>query len=155
MVRLFFGAQAMRLLSIHCRPGWIFCLLIGLGLAGCNNAANTTPVVQPERLTKTLFTEKLGVFLVYAALKAGRPSEFELHLTNLAEGTPVARAEVTLQLRAKNNQAGTTIKAQASSTTGVYTVPVTFPKPGEYDIECELKHEHLSGRLTLTDFDVE
>ena len=130
-------------------------LLAAACLAACSRAHSNTPAAETERLTKTVFTEKLGAYLVYAPLKVGQPSNFALHLTDLAEGTPVGGAEITLNARAKSTQAATQFKAAASDTTGVYIAQVSLPKAGEYYIECEIKHTKFSGRLTLTDFDVE
>lgn len=142
------------------RRSWSWFLLIlcaGL-LAACSSAASEPTAEQDhaaERLTKTVFAEKLGAYLVYSPLKAGKPNTFALHLTDLAEGSPVAKAEVTFNLRAKGNQAATTFKAQPSETVGVYTTEVTLPKAGEYYAEIQLNHPQFSGRLTMTDFDVE
>jgi hypothetical protein len=126
--------------------------------SACSGASSNTLAVENaegERLSKTVFTEKLGAYLVYSPLKAGKPSDFALHLTDLDEGTPVAKAEVTLNLRFKSNQASTAFKAQASETTGVYTSQVVLPKSGEYYVEFQISHPKFSGRLTMTEFKVD
>jgi hypothetical protein len=107
---------------------------MALSFSACSRASSNTLAVEnanDERLSKTVFTEKLGAYLVYSPLKAGQPSDFALHLSDLDEGAPVAKAEVTLNMRSKNNQAATAFKAEASETTGVYTAQVTLPKAGE------------------------
>jgi hypothetical protein len=136
----------------------VLALIMASSFSACSRASSNTLAVENaegERLSKTVFTEKLGAYLVYSPLKAGQPSEFALHLTDLDEGTPVAKAEVTLNMRSKNNQAATTFKAQASVTTGVYTSQVAAPKAGEYYVEFQISHPKFSGRLTMTDFEVE
>jgi hypothetical protein len=128
------------------------------GLSACSNAASKTTDGKEKkaaRLSKTVFAEKLGAYLIYSPLKAGKPGDFALHLTDLGEGTPVAKAEVTLNVRSKGNQAATTFKAQASEEAGIYTAQVTLPKAGEYYIEVQINHPQFRGRLTMTDFDVE
>lgn len=133
-------------------------LLATLCFSACSRASSSTPAVEnakAEKLSKTIFTEKLGAYLVYSSLKAGKPSDFALHLTDLDEGTPVAKAEVTFNARSKGNQAATPFKAQASETTGVYTSQVALPRAGEYYVEFQVNHPKFSGRLTMTDFDVE
>jgi hypothetical protein len=147
----------------HLRRSWLAVLsasvlLVTSSFLACSRASSNTLAVEnakDERLSKTVFTEKLGAYLVYSSLKAGQPSDFALHLTDLDEGTPVAKAEVTLNVRAKSNQAATTFKAQASETTGVYTSQVALPKAGEYYVEFQISHPKFSGRLTMTDFEVE
>lgn len=133
-------------------------ILCSFLFAACSSAASKNAAEndhETERLTKTVFAEKLGAYLVYSPLKAGKSSTFALHLTNLGEGTPVAKAEVTLNLRSKGNQAATTFKAKASETVGVYTAEVALPQAGEYYAELQINHPQFSGRLTMTDFDVE
>jgi len=58
-------------------------------------------------------------------------------------------------VRSKSDQAATTFKAQESETTGVYTSQIAAPKAGEYYVEFQISHPKFSGRLTMTDFDVE
>jgi YtkA-like len=133
-------------------------LLTASSFSACSRASSNTLAVENaegERLSKTVFTENLGAYLFYSPLKAGKPSDFALHLTDLDEGTPVAKAEVTLNLRSESNQAATTFKAQASETTGVYTSQVALPKAGEYYVEFQISHPKFNGRLTMTDFEVE
>jgi len=147
----------------HLRRSWLAILsasvlLMTSSFSACSRASSNTLNVEnakDERLSKTVFTEKLGAYLVYSPLKAGKSSDFALHLTDLDEGTPVANAEVTLNPRAKSNQAATTFKAKASETTGVYTLQITLPQPDEYYIEFQINHLKFNGRLTMTDFDVE
>lgn len=133
-------------------------ILCSFLFAACSSAASKNTAEkdhEEERLTKTVFAEKLGAYLIYSPMKAGASSVFALHLTDLSEGTPVAKAEVTFNLRAKGNQAATIFKAKASETVGVYTAEVALPKAGEYYAEIQIAHPQFSGRLTMTDFDVE
>jgi YtkA-like len=148
-------AQGIQLSLWRC---FLYCLLAGLSLTACSRAVSN-PVSPNEagakQLSKTVFTEKVGAYLVYQPLKPGKPSEFALHLTDLAEGTPIGQAEVSLTVRAKAGQSPTQIKAEAGKTAGIYLAQVTLPKAGEYDIEFEIKHAKFTGRLTVTDFDAE
>jgi hypothetical protein len=150
-------------LSSHLRRIWrailpVLALLAASSFSACSRASSNTLAVENakgERLSKTVFTEKLGAYLVYSQLKTGQPSDFALRLTDLDEGTPVPKAEVMLNVRSKINQAATTFKAQSSETTGVYTSQVALPKAGEYYVEFQISHPRFSGRLTMTDFEVE
>ncbi len=132
-----------------------FLLLAAGGLSACTRAVSNAPAGDAGRLSKTVFAEKLGAYLVYAPLKAGRPSEFALHLTDLTEGTPVDKAEIALTAKSKGTQSATAVSAKAGETTGVYAAQVTLPKAGEYYVEIQIRHPKFSGRLTMTDFEVE
>jgi hypothetical protein len=130
-------------------------LFMASSFSACSRASSNTLAIENERLSKTVFTEKLGAYLIYSPLKAGKPSDFALHLTDLDEGTPVAKAEITLNARSKSNQAVTTFRAEASETAGVYTSQVTLPRPDEYYVEFQINHPKFSGRLTMTNFEAE
>jgi hypothetical protein len=57
-------------------------LLVTSSFSACSRASSNTLAVEnakDERLSKTVFTEKLGAYLVYSPLKAGQPSDFALH----------------------------------------------------------------------------
>jgi hypothetical protein len=61
-------------------------LLAALISSSCSRASNYKLAVEnanDERLSKTVFTEKLGAHLVYSPLKVDQPSDFALHLTDL------------------------------------------------------------------------
>ena len=73
---------------------WLLCcLLASCFLTACSRATGNTTQAEAKPLSHTVFTEKVGAYLVYQPLKAGQPSEFALHLTDHAEGTPVGQAE--------------------------------------------------------------
>ena len=57
---------------------------------------------EEEALARTEFTERIENFFEYGPLKAGKPSQFLIHLTDLSDGAPVEQAEVTLTVRAKS-----------------------------------------------------
>jgi hypothetical protein len=144
----------------HLRRSWsvivpMLALFMASGFSACSRVSSNTLAIENERLSKTVFTEKLGAYLIYSPLKAGKPSDFALHLTDLDEGTPVAKAEITLNARSKSNQAVTTFRAEASETAGVYTSQVTLPRPDEYYVEFQINHSKFSGRLTMTNFEAE
>ncbi len=105
---------------------------------------------------RTEFTERIENFFEYQSLKAGKPSQFRIHLTDLSDGSPVEQAEVTLTIR---GEAGGTqqsqMKARVGKVAGIYVADVTIPLRGAYDIEFHIKNNKLDERLALTAFKVE
>jgi 5-hydroxyisourate hydrolase-like protein (transthyretin family) len=132
-------------------------LLVALGLAACGaRQPAETKAEEEEAIARTEFTARIENFFEYEPLKAGKPSQFLIHLTDLSDGAPVEQAEVTLTMRAKGSD--TTIgqtKAKVGKVTGIYVAEVSLPKAGNYDIEFHVKNAKLDERLPLSDFKVE
>jgi len=108
-----------------------------------------------DAIARTEFTERIENFFEYEPLKAGKPSQFRLHLTDLSDGSPVEHAEVTLTVRSKAGESAGQAKARIGKVTGIYVTELNIPKPGNYDIEFRIKNNKLDERLPLADFKVE
>lgn len=139
--------------------GLAMILLVGAcALSGCGRAAKpaASAEAEEEALARTEFTERIENFFEYEPLKAGKPSQFRIHLTDLSDGSPVEQAEVTLTIRAKGGGAhATQTKARIGKVTGIYVADVAIPQRGAYDIEFHIKNNKIGERLPLTDFKVE
>lgn len=137
---------------------WSLCLLLllaPLGLAGCGSGATDQHTEEEEEaLARTEFTDRIENFFEYAPLKAGKPSQFLIHLTDLTDGSPVEKAEVTLVTRTKAGAEVLETKARVGKVTGIYVAEVALPSAGTYDIEFRVKNEKLDERLALADFEV-
>jgi 5-hydroxyisourate hydrolase-like protein (transthyretin family) len=120
-------------------------------------AAPSEPeAAEPETIARTEFTEQIENFFEYEALKAGKPSVFRIHLTDLRDGSPVEKAEVTLTARqTAASAAAAEITARVGKVTGIYVAELTLPSAGAYDIEFRVKNAKLDERLPLTGFMVE
>jgi len=132
-------------------------LLLALFLLqfGCNRTQPAAEVHEEEALSRTEFTERIENFFEYDPLKAGKPSQFLIHLTDLSDGTPVEKAEVTLVTRAKDGGEVMQTKARVGKVTGIYVADVSIPSRGDYDIEFHVKNAKLDERMALKDFKVE
>lgn len=110
---------------------------------------------EEEAEARTEFTTRIENFFEYEPLKAGKPSQFLIHLTDLSDGTPVEKAEVTLTAQAKSGAAVERITARVGKVTGIYVADVRLAQAGAYDIEFRVKNAKLDERMPLTDFKVE
>jgi hypothetical protein len=131
-------------------------LLLVLVLTGCTGETEPVEDGEEETLARTEFTQRIENFFEYTPLRSGDPSAFLIHLTDLADGTPVAQAEVELsvyRLGTDDQVASTT--AQIGRVTGIYVAEVLVPVPGVYDIEFRVRNERLDERMLLTGFEVE
>src|SRR5687768_630059 len=122
---------------------------------GCSRGQPAAEEHEEEALSRTEFTNRIENFFEYDPLKAGKPSQFLIHLTDLSDGTPVEKADVTLNVRSKGGAEVGRVKAKVGKVTGIYVAEVSIPNPGDYDIEFRVKNEKLDERLPLTDFKVE
>jgi 5-hydroxyisourate hydrolase-like protein (transthyretin family) len=138
------------------RSIWLFSLLLTFAaLSACSSAPKQEAEHEEEALSRTEFTERIENFFEHDPLKAGKPSQFLIHLTDLSDGTPVEKAEVTLITRAKGGGEVMQTKARVGKVTGIYVADVSIPNRGDYDIEFQVKNEKLDERMSLKDFKVE
>jgi 5-hydroxyisourate hydrolase-like protein (transthyretin family) len=109
-----------------------------------------------EAIARTEFTDRIENFFEYEPLHAGKPSQFRIHLTDLTDGSPVEKAEVSLTVRRPRESAAVVeTTAKIGKVTGIYVADLTIPQPGEYDIEFHIRNAKLDERLSLSDFKVE
>ena len=139
-------SRSLRLLSVA------FAALL---FAACGSSTKQEPEHEVEALARTEFTERIENFFEYDPLKAGQASQFLIHLTDLTDGTPVEKAEVTLITRAKGGAEVMQTKARVGKVTGIYVADVSIPSKGDYDIEFHVKNAKIDERMALTDFKVE
>jgi 5-hydroxyisourate hydrolase-like protein (transthyretin family) len=138
------------------RSVWVFSLLLTfVALSACSSAPKQEAEHEEEALSRTEFTERIENFFEHDPLKAGKPSQFLIHLTDLSDGAPVEKAEVTLITRAKGGGEVMQTKARVGKVTGIYVADVSIPNRGDYDIEFQVKNEKLDERMSLKDFKVE
>jgi hypothetical protein len=120
------------------------------------NASSPAPNAEPEALSRTEFTDRLENYFEYEPLHAGKPSQVRIHLTDLSDGSPVEKAEVSLTVRLKGG--GDTVArttARVGKVTGIYVAELNIPRSGQYDVEFSIKNVKLDERLPLSDFKVE
>ena len=138
------------------RSVWVFSLLLTfVALSACSSAPKQEAEHEEEALSRTEFTGHIENFFEHDPLKAGKPSQFLIHLTDLTDGAPVEKAEVTLITRTKDGGEVMQTKARVGKVTGIYVADVSIPSRGDYDIEFQVKNEKLNERMPLKDFKVE
>lgn len=122
-------------------------------VAGCQGPKPPEATKEPETLSRTEFTERIENFFEHDPLTPGKPSRFLIHLTDLSDGSPVEKAEVTLTLRPPGGGgAGTATRARVGRVTGIYVAEITVPGPGSHTIEFHVKNAKVDERMTLADF---
>jgi len=130
----------------------MFCATVVLGLIVACRREPTAGKQPVEMIARTEFTERIENFFEYEPLAPGKPSPFLIHLTDLSDGAPVEKAEVTLTVRPESAERGFEAKAKVGRVTGIYVAEVTVPAPGRYTIEFRVKNAKLDERMVLADF---
>lgn len=121
--------------------------------AACRGPQPPEAAKEAETLSRTEFTERIENFFEYDPLAPGKPSRFLIHLTDLSDGSPVEKAEVTLTVRpAGGGGTGTARTARVGRVTGIYVAEVSVPESGGYTIEFHIRSQKLDERMTLADF---
>ena len=139
-----------------CRRSRLFILVVAVVVfASCSSRQQSQAEQEEETLARTEFTDRIENFFEYEPLKAGKPSQFLIHLTDLSDGTPVEKAEVTLITRTTGGNEVMQTKARVGKVTGIYVADVAIPSSGDYEIEFRIKNAKLDEQLPLTDFKVE
>jgi len=126
-------------------------------IAGCSKPTPSAAVpAEAEALSRTEFTDRVENYFEYEPLRSGKPSQVRIHLTDLSDGSPVERAEVTLAVRPKGSSApAVQATSRIGKVTGIYVAELTVPNAGEYDIEFHIKNDKLDERMPLSNFKVE
>lgn len=138
------------------RRVWVFSFILAVVvISGCSSSPKQEVEHEEEALARTEFTDRIENFFEYDPLKAGKQSQFLIHLTDLSDGTPVENAEVTLTTRAKGGAEVMQTKARVGKVTGIYVADVAIPSRGDYEIEFHVKNAKVDERLPLSDFKVE
>jgi len=125
-------------------------------LASCSRPA-PPPVAEtePEALSRTEFTNRVENFFEYEPLRAGKASQVRIHLTDLSDGSPVEKAEVTLTVSPQGSASSIVqTTSRIGKVTGIYVAELTVPKQGTYNIEFRIKNSKLDERMPLSDFKV-
>ncbi len=147
--------------KIQSEPIWtaaMTLLICACALGGCSRsgAKSQAEADEEEAIARTEFTGRIENFFEYQPLKAGKASQFLIHLTDLSDGSPVEKAEVKLTIHAKGSGASAVeTTAKVGKVTGIYVAEVNVAKAGDYDIEFHVKSSKLDERMPLTDFKVE
>ena len=132
-------------------------LVLTVVIAGCTKTdAPKSPSPEPEALSRTEFTQRIENYFEYEPLRSGKASPVRIHLTDLSDGSPVEKAEVTLTVRPKGSETQIVqTTSRIGKVTGIYVAELTVPRPGDYDIEFHIKNAKLDERLPLSNFKVE
>lgn len=131
---------------------WLWCTTAMVLLVGACRREPTVSTQPLQTESRTEFTERIENFFEYQTLTPGKPAEFLIHLTDLSDGTPVEKADVTLTVRPERDGRSVEAKAKVGRVTGIYVAEVSVPAPGRYVIEFHVKNAKIDERMVLDGF---
>ena len=132
--------------------------LSSFSIASCSKPPAPAPAAEAETeaIARTEFTNRVENYFEYEPLRSGKPAQVRIHLTDLSDGSPVEKAEVTLAVRPRgSSEVLARTASRIGKVSGIYVAELQIPKPGEYDIEFHIKNDKLDERMASSDFKVE
>jgi cobalt-zinc-cadmium efflux system membrane fusion protein len=123
----------------------------GLSVNVCNRASSPAERAEDElpTLDVTHWTEKTELFMEYPPLVAGQPALFAIHLTRLADFTPVSAGQATVEFTPESGGTAKTLVGPKPSRPGAFRVEEAPPPPGRYRWALVLEAPDLSDRHEL------
>lgn len=138
----------MRLFRVFC--AWP--LVAALVACGAPPPAEA-PAVEDEApaIAVTTWTDRSEVFMEYPPLVAGDTVRFAVHVTNLADFSPVREGRLAVRFEGETIER---FEVDAPSTPGIFGVDVTVPAARRYQLAVEIQgpgftDEHRIGAVTV------
>ena len=102
-------------LRLQERSYYCFLIFSIISTIACGSPAKPEAEANEEPLARTKFTNRIENFFEYAPLRAGKPSQFLIHLTDLSDGTPVEKADVPLTIRKAGGGQASEVKSKVGA----------------------------------------
>jgi membrane fusion protein, heavy metal efflux system len=106
---------------------------------------------EPPAVDVTAWTDRTELFMEYPPLVAGAQVRFAIHLTDLADFSPVREGRVVVRFEGEMIER---FEVEGPSTPGIFGVDVTVPAARRYQLAVELhgarlSDEHRVGAVTV------
>ncbi len=132
----------------------LYCIVnvvAGVSACGSNPAPTPPPPEDPPAIAVTGWTDRTELFMEHPPLVAGEHARFAIHLTSLADFSPLREGRVVVRFE------GETIdrfEVEGPSTPGIFGVDVNVPAARRYQLAVEvhapgLTDEHRVGAVTV------
>lgn len=126
-------------------------LVTVVSMTGCTRQDDAVQGVGAELPTSdvTHWTEKTELFMEYPPLVAGRTALFAVHLTRLADFTPIDSGQATVEFTPESGGQPTVLVGSKPSRPGAFRVEDVPPAPGRYRWALVLDAPGLADRHDL------
>ena len=121
----------------------------GSGAPGGGTAGTSASRAEPQTLDVTHWTNATELFMEYPPLVAGQKALFAVHLTKLADFTPVTAGRARLEFTPVSGGAVTALAGPPPSRPGAFRVEEVPPPAGRYTWALVLEAPDLSDRHEL------
>jgi cobalt-zinc-cadmium efflux system membrane fusion protein len=134
--------------------GLVVVALAALITSGCSRKAEEPPASEPPSLDVTHWTDKSELFMEYPPLVAGQSALFAVHLTRLADFTPVTAGQARVEFTPAGGGQPTVLVGPQPSRPGAFRVEGPPPAAGRYRWALVLNAPDLSDRHDLGEIQV-
>lgn len=125
----------------------ILAILVGAGCGSGEEEAAQEAHEHGSGTAVTIWSDSTELFFEYPPMIAGDTGEpWAIHVTRLADYSPISEGVLTLAFRGPNGQVFTTT-SQAPARPGIYTPSPQLPEPGTYDLVMDIDGPRLTDRV--------
>lgn len=127
-------------------------LALTTAIAACRSVPPAEPPAAEERpsYAVTTWTDKTELFMEYPPLVTGEMARFAVHLTDLADFSPLRDGRVVVRFEGETIQR---FEVDGPSTPGIFGIDIKVPAPRRYQVAVELhgqlSDEHRIGAVTV------
>ncbi len=130
----------------------IFAFMLTMLISGCAHKHDEIKE-EHEPIKKTVWTEKLEIFIEYDKPLVGGDTGFLLHLTNLKDFSPVSEGILSLKFAPELGEP-ITLSIPTPESPGIYRASVVFEQKGHYALTASFEDKAFSDRFVIKDIDV-
>lgn len=125
-------------------------LLLGGALVGCGGGSSGPEIeAAPPGGSVTLWTDSTELFMEYPGLIVGRPSKFNVHLTDLTDFAPLRSGKVTFRFDPEGGGEGFTVVQEAPRAPGIYGPSPEFPRPGVWNLTITVESPQARDTIAV------
>jgi membrane fusion protein, heavy metal efflux system len=139
--------------------GSLAAICLALGAASCqpSDPATTGDAAPADAthhsVTVTQFQDGLCLFIDYPQLQAGLGAKFAVHLTSLADGSPIDEGSVSVEFQSDGGEAKKAVASEMEKP-GLFLPVMTFTQPQKLQWTLTWQSEARSVRFVLPDTEV-
>ncbi|NTU42905.1 MAG: efflux RND transporter periplasmic adaptor subunit [Nitrospirales bacterium] len=124
-----------------------------LFFAGCSERHEEKEGHNEERISKTLWTPGIELFVEYDDPAAGKAAEFLVHLTRLSDFRPVSEGSLTLTFIPETGEP-VVVKIEKPERPGIFHAEVVLKQQGKYRLKASLSGDGLTEEAVLPGIEV-
>ncbi|MEK6611919.1 MAG: efflux RND transporter periplasmic adaptor subunit [Gemmatimonadota bacterium] len=137
-------------LVVRCaRLAGLVALSLSLACTGATGGDAAARAAGPVGGAVTLWTARTELFMEHPALIVGAPDKFAVHLTALADFSPLRSGRITLRFVPRSGGAALVVTQDAPRAPGIYGPAPAFTAAGDYDLTLIVDSPQLRDTIRV------